>query len=564
MIEAVLRVPGGWRRFRDPVSVLEARHADDVVPVLDEAERWAAEGRVVVGYVAYEAAAAFGLPTMALDGHFARFGVFSDFEPLPELDFPADPVELDWQPEIDDAAYAAQVGLIREAIGAGDTYQVNFTLRLRAEGEVDRRALFAQITGCRRTMFSAFLDFGDEWVACASPELFFTLSGGAIECKPMKGTAPRGRTTAEDALLAQELAASEKNRAENLMITDMVRNDLGRIAQVGSVVTGPLFEVERFATVHQMTSTVRATTDASLAEIFAALFPAASMTGAPKHHTMEIIRGSEASPRGVYAGTIGSVGPGREARFGVAIRTVVGREPALEYGVGGGIVWDSTASDEAAEWRTKAIVLRPTPAFGLVETIRWTPGEGPWLLDRHLARLADSAAYFDFELDEVGIWAAIGELREDGPRRLRLVVEQSGAFTLNAEALPEWPDAIRVGLASAAVNSGNRLLYHKTTLRTHYPPLGEYDELLLFNERGELTEGTFTNVAYRRGDQWCTPPVACGLLAGTFRAELIERGELREERLLVADLVTVDEVRLLNSVRGWSPAILDFGMWILD
>lgn len=564
MIEALLRVPNGWRRFRNPVSVLEARQPGEVAAVLVEAETHADAGRIVVGYVAYEAAAAFDLAYFPSDQFLARFGVFPEFEPLSELDFAAGAVELDWQPEIDDAAYAAQVGLIREAIAAGDTYQVNFTLRLRAGSRVDRRALFAQMAGCRRTMFSAFLDFGDEWIACASPEQFFSLSGSSIECKPMKGTAPRGRTTSEDASLADQLASSEKNRAENLMITDMVRNDLGRIARVGSVVAEALFAVERFSTVHQMTSTVRAVTDASVPEIFRALFPAASMTGAPKRHTMEIIRECEVSPRGVYAGAIGSIGPGREARFGVAIRTVVGRGSHLEYGVGGGIVWDSTASDEAAEWRTKAVVLRPSPSFDLVETIRWTPGEGPWLMERHMARLADSAAYFDFELDTVGIWAAMGELREDGPRRLRLVSTRSGAFSLVAEPLPEWPESFRVALAAQPIDARDAMFYHKTTSRNRYDSLRvpDFDETLLYNEAGEITEGTFTTVAFRREGHWFTPPVECGLLPGTLRAELIDRGELREARLMVDELATVDELRVFNSVRGWSPGISDFRFMI--
>lgn len=558
MIEAILRVPEGWRHFRNPVALLEAWHSDDVTDALAAVEAHAHAGRIAVGYVAYEAATALDphLTTQPSEGPLARFAVFDNFEERTTLGWKRANIELEWRPEIADDVYARGVERIREAIAAGDTYQVNYTLRLRATAQVDRRALFAQISRCGRTQFSAYLDFGEEWIVSASPELFFELQDNQITCRPMKGTAPRGRTTIEDDRIAAELATSEKNRAENLMITDMVRNDLGRIARLGTVVAEPLFEIERYATVHQMTSTIRAATDATLVEIFRAIFPAASMTGAPKRRTMEIIRDNEASPRGVYAGAIGTIGPGRQARMGVAIRTVVGRANDLEYGVGGGIVWDSTATEEAAEWRTKTAILRPAPEFQLVETLRWTPNEGPWLLDRHMARLRASASYFDFEVDEMGIWAAIAELREDGPRRLRLLVDQTGAFQLLAEPLPEWPHEIRVVIAERPVDSLNPLLFHKTTLRHHYPARLGFDETLLVNEHGEVTEGTFTNVGFRRGDQWFTPPVECGLLPGTLRAEMIALGEMREATLLVEQLDQVDELRFFNSVRGWSPAVV--------
>lgn len=569
MVEAILRTEQGWRRFSQPIAVLTARVPSEVVPLLDEVETHAARGGYAVGYVAYEAAQAFdqALVTQAHATPLARFAVFEACEALDDLPFAPALEPLDWQPEIDETTYAARILQIREFIAAGDTYQVNFTLRLRASNDgVAPYALFRQMNACRRTGFASFWQDDELAIACASPECFFELDGDHILSRPMKGTAPRGRTNAEDAEIAVRLAGSEKDRAENLMILDMVRNDLGRIARVGSVRTEDVFRIERYATVHQMTSTAHAETTASLAEIFGALFPAASMTGAPKARTMEIIRDLEASPRGVYSGCIGVVGPGRQARFGVAIRTAVldRRSDEWTYGVGGGIVWDSTPEAEDAEWRNKAaIVLQPPqPEFSLLSTTRWTPEEGYFLLERHLERLADSARYYDWEISLEQVREALNDYAKGltEPRRIRLTVDRHGSVDIQDFELPVWPDSPRIALAPEPVESSFPQLFHKLDRRALYDQMRasrtDVDEVVLFNEAGEITEGTYSNLLVRLGEKVWTTPISCGLVPGVYRAELIARGEVRERVIRVDELAQADEIRLINSVRGMSPPVV--------
>ena len=333
---------------------------------------------------------------------------FGLYEGVEEVELPglgrrgADPSELDWQASVGPAEFHRQMARIKALIRSGDTYQVNYTYRLRTQFAGDPWNFFLRLVAAQDPPYGAFVDTG-EWVICsASPELFFRLDGTRIECRPMKGTAARGRTQAEDLAQAQALQASEKERAENVMIVDMVRHDLGRVAQTGSVKVARLFEVEKYPTIWQMTSTIEAQTEAGLGEIFRALFPAASVTGAPKVRTMQIIAELEPLPRRLYTGTIGFFAPGRRAQFNVAIRTLLAnrRTGCAEYGVGSGITWDSDPEAEWQECRAKARILAPpVPAFSLLETMRWTPEEGYFLLERHLERLQDSALYFGFRLD---------------------------------------------------------------------------------------------------------------------------------------------------------------------
>jgi para-aminobenzoate synthetase/4-amino-4-deoxychorismate lyase len=395
----------------------------------------------------------------------------------------------------------------------------------------------------------------------------------------MKGTAPRGRTLAEDARRIALLAASAKDRAENVMIVDMMRNDLGRIALPGSVRVESLFDIETFPTVHQMTSTVTAKTQAPLAEIFTALFPCASITGAPKIRTTKIIRRLETGPRGVYTGTIGWLGPGRQARFNVAIRTLsldldsavprpfTAPTPArATYGTGGGIVWDSQAEQEYEECRTKALVLNSTGRdFELLETLLWRPDSGFFLLERLLERLGASAIYFSFALDRKSIRQRLQRLASNFPllpHRVRLLLSEQGVASLQAAPMPNrsqrrW----RVALDDRPVHSSNVLLFHKTTQRQIYERAMErhpdFDEVLLWNEKKELTESTRANLAIEIVGHWYTPPIDCGLLGGTYRAELLARGRLKERVLPISALRQASRIRLFNSLRGWLGAEIE-------
>ncbi|MDQ3606465.1 MAG: aminodeoxychorismate synthase component I, partial [Gemmatimonadota bacterium] len=468
-----------------------------------------------------------------------------------------------WRATVAEPEYRASIERIREWIAAGDSYQVNYTLRLRAPFRGDDLALYSRLCRAAGAAYCAYLRIPAFSILSASPELFFRWAAGELELRPMKGTRPRGRWPAEDHALAAELLASAKERAENLMIVDLLRNDAGRISRFGSVEVPRLFEVERYPTVHQLTSTVRSRTQpgATLTEVLRALFPSGSITGAPKVRTMQIIRTLEETPRGVYTGAIGFVSPG-EAVFNVAIRTLVFDHASaeVELGVGGGITYDSEAEAEYRECFAKAAFVRHPPSeFDLLETMLYEPGAGLFLLDEHLARLRASAEYFGFLFDEEsirrrltrGVAGAPGEVL-----RVRLLLSRRGEIRLECRTLPPAPPTpARVCLAAEPVNSANPLLYHKTTQRQLYESRAaarpDCDDVLLVNERGELTESTIANLVVRLGGQLWTPPLEAGLLPGVFRESLLRSGAIRERTLRPVDLRRAEAVFLINSVRRW-------------
>jgi para-aminobenzoate synthetase/4-amino-4-deoxychorismate lyase len=563
-----------WLNFSGPLEILEARRLEEVLPLLRRVEDAARRGHWAAGFVAYEAAPAFDA---ALETHapgplpLAWFGIYAEANVgahrLPTVGADGRPPLQDWQSAITEAEYTQAITQIKEHIAHGQTYQVNFTYRLRAEFGGEPYALFAHLVENQPAPYAAFLDLGRFAICSASPELFFERHGHTVRSKPMKGTAARARTLAEDNAQACALHHSEKNRAENVMIVDMVRNDLGRVAQVGSVCVPKLFETERYPTVWQMTSTVEAETDASLSEIFGALFPCASITGAPKRSTMKIIRALEGTPRGAYCGTVGFIRPNGDAQFNVAIRTVaVDRERGTaEYGVGSGVVWDSVAAEEWAECQIKARVLNAKrPKFDLLESLKWEPMGGYWLLERHLARLKDSAAYFDFavNLDEVRArLEAVAQTLAPAPHKVRVTVSPAGVIQCEAAPLAEnGSKPLTLAIAPTPLASSNVFIFHKTTHRPMYEAARaacpEADEVVLWNERGEVTEALTNNLAVKLAGEWFTPPVACGLLAGTLRAQLLEEGQLRERVILVEELKQAEALAVFNSVRGWRVARL--------
>lgn len=555
-----------WLLFRSPVGVLSASCAADVIPLLDEVERAVAGNLQAVGFLAYEAAPAMD---SALQVHaqgavpLAWFALFDVGEPLPGIGGDA-PLELGpWRPSIDLDTYRLRVERIKSCLREGDTYQVNFTMRLEADFAGAPQSLFARLALAQGTACCMYIETPDFALCSASPELFFRRHGTLLESRPMKGTARRGMTCESDERAAAALRRSAKDRAENVMIVDMVRNDMGRIAAAGSVRVTRLFEIERYPTVLQMTSTVACHTDASLSATMRALFPCASITGAPKVRTMQIIRELEASPRGIYTGSIGHVRGPRDAWFNVAIRTAwIDRKAGrAEYGVGGGIVWDSDADREYEECRTKAGVLRSDAVrFELLETMRWERDRGVFLLDLHIGRLQRSAKYFDFEANPDRIRAEI-EVFCARRRRDRCVVRvrlaQDGSLIIEDRDIEEGAVPRRVALARSPVDTGVPWLYHKTTRRTIYEEAGnsvpEADDVILWNERGEITEATIANVVVEIDGQKLTPPVSCGLLAGTYREWLLARGMISERVVTKEDLLHADGVYLVNSVRRWMP-----------
>lgn len=595
MITAVIYDAGQrkWLRFSQLRQTLHAASLEQVRPLIEKVERLVqVHGWWAAGYLSYEASPAFDF---ALAAHppgalpLVWFGLYDPpqiSDALPEDDLTPGYTLGDWQPSVSLDEYNHAIAAIKDHIARGHTYQVNYTIRLRASFTGNPWRLFRHLEHAQQADYTAYLDLGRFAICSASPELFFSLDGELITTRPMKGTARRGLTLAQDRHQAEWLANSEKNRAENVMIVDMLRSDLGKVAEVGSVQVPHLFALERYPTVWQMTSTVTARTQAALAQVFQALFPCASITGAPKPRTTHIIRSLEPEPRQVYTGAIGFIAPDRQAQFNVAIRTVlVDRQNGLaEYGVGGGIVWDSQAEDEYAECQIKARVLtEQRPHFNLLETLRWQPVQGYLLLEPHLQRLAASAEYFAYSFDPARIRAALGELAASfpaQPQRVRLQLDRSGLIQLAATALsldapsplaafPPVPSALtapplRLRLAPTPVNVQDVFLYHKTTNRRVYDLARQAcsvgcDDVILWNERRELTETTIANLALELGGALFTPPVECGLLPGTYRAWLLAYGLLRERVLHVEDLSRATRIWVLNSVRGAQKGILEVG-----
>ncbi|MBU2261606.1 MAG: aminodeoxychorismate synthase component I [Proteobacteria bacterium] len=562
-----------WLQFLHPRAFLQARSLPDVMPLLEEIQRLVQHrGLYAAGWIGYEAAPAFddALRTHAPTAFpLACFGLFDSPSVLASLPPAADEASITdaWRPSVSRAEYEAAIARIRERIAAGDTYQVNYTLRQWCNFRGNPWDLFLRIG--RGAPYAAFLDTGLFAVCSASPELFFRLENGRLISKPMKGTAPRGRTLAEDRENALWLHRSEKNRAENVMIVDMVRNDMGRIARYGSVRVPRLYDIEKYPTLWQMTSTVESRTVSPLPEILKALFPCASITGAPKPKTMGIIAALETTPRRIYTGAIGYYGPDRRAQFNVAIRTVLIDKIAsrAEYGVGGGIVWDSTAEGEYEECMTKAkIILAPPPhrPFSLLETLRWTRDEGFFLLSRHLERLHSSALYFDYPYDERRIRKALADAAAalgEGPCRVRLLLAPDGAAACQSAPLePPLDRPLLVRLAKEPVHSRDPFLFHKTTRRKLYETaraaFPDADDVLLYNEAGEVTESCIANLVILSEGRLVTPPVDCGLLGGVFRSELLEQGVIYEEKIGLAGLKKAEKIYLINSVRKWQEALL--------
>lgn len=553
--------------FFAPSEVIVAASIDEVRPCLKKVETALASGCWAAGYLAYEAAPAFD-PALAVHSPLASlplavFGLYDDVRTIPLEELPplCDRAWQvgEWAPGVTRAGYDTAIAGIRALIAAGDTYQVNYTFPMNARFQGNALEWFLSLCARQETEHRAWLNFGGNRILSLSPELFFRLEGDLLETRPMKGTMARGRWSGEDEQARQALRDSVKDRAENLMIVDLLRNDMGRISETGSVTVPRLFEVERYGTVWQMTSTIQSRTSAGLADIFAALFPSGSVTGAPKIRAMQIIRDTEPEPRGVYCGAIGWCAPGRRAEFNVAIRTIVMNEQTgqARYAVGGGITWDSTATGEYDECCLKAAFLnRETPSFELLESLRWD-GSQYFLLQEHMDRLTQSAAYFGYPMDAENVLDALQEAVKGWahrPAKVRLLLQKNGVAEVLAAPAPE-PRPVVLRWAAKPVDDTDRFLFHKTTHRRVYDDAFKgrdcADDVLLWNARGEVTESCLANVLVKLDGVWYTPPVSSGLLPGTMRRHLLEAGKIREAVIAREVLNKASELALINSVRGW-------------
>lgn len=573
------RVRGAF--YQKPSQVLRAMQFGEVAAVLDAAHRAAREGAWVLGGLRYEAASAFdsALQSHACEGPLAEFAIFEcEPEAWPEPGEAASAGLLSgaWSDSQLEVHECAQIERIREWIRAGDCYQVNLTTRLQADSAgVDLAAYFLALHRAQSGGFSLFLR--EQGVASVSPELFFdwrpvpdAATAWLLAAQPMKGTAARGRDVVEDEAAQAHLRTSEKERAENLMIVDLLRNDMSRVAQLGTVRVPRLFELHALPTVWQMTSTVTAVSAPRLplSAIFAALFPCGSVTGAPKIRAMQIIRELEPQARGWYCGALGLLQPGGVATFNVPIRTVEQRGPErLQVGVGSAITLDSEAHAEVAEWRAKArFLLRAQAPISALETLRLENGQ--YLrLAHHLARLQRTTQHFGIKFSISDLRRQLDTLAQSqgpGPWRVRITVSPQGAVQLQCLSLPPTPMCVILALAPSPIDTqgpGAEFIQHKTTRREAYEffsstkPAQAFD-VLLWNAEGELSECSFGNVALKIDGRWLTPRLEAGLLPGVYREELLQLGHLSEARLLKSDLARAQDLAFFNSLRGWCQASL--------
>jgi para-aminobenzoate synthetase / 4-amino-4-deoxychorismate lyase len=561
--EILLKRNNEWLHFANPHRITSVADIDDVHKALQEIERLVEENNWhAAGFVSYEAAPAFDNALHVLgagDFPLLWFGLYPEPNTIKTSEVLRDLgglVTSNWQAGIDRESYNTAIEKIKAAIALGKTYQVNYTMRLNSECSGREWEFFLNLAQAQNK-YAAYIDTGRHVVCSASPELFFKLDGNKIYSRPIKGTIKRGRTTLEDKEQAELLHNSIKNRAENVMIVDMIRNDLGRIAETGSVQAPELFTIEKYPTLFQMTSTVQAKTSASVTEIFSALFPCASITGAPKVSTMKIIAELETTPRKIYTGSIGYISPNRKAQFNVAIRTaLIDREnKTVEYGVGGGVVWDSTSADEYSEALLKARVLAESPReFSLIETLLWTPEDGYFLRGKHSARMQDSADYFNFPFSSKGFEQHLNQLAKDfnSPQRVRILLNKHSEFKTEAKDYLSQGKVFRVCIAKEPINSNDLFFFHKTTHREMYPSIpAAFDDILLYNENDELTEFTIGNLVVEMDGKLFTPPISSGLLAGTFRSHLLETGKIKERALHKNELGKYTKLFLINSVRKW-------------
>jgi para-aminobenzoate synthetase/4-amino-4-deoxychorismate lyase len=559
--------------FQEPDHIIEAKSLSDVSDALAQIDEAHRRGKWLAGFISYDAGLAFEkkLHRTPIDTSLPLvwFGEYNTpiLNPSVQFNHPQGVAERVGF-NVSKQDYTTTIAKILAYIEAGDVYQVNFTGKLTFEFQGSAVELYETLRQKQSVAYAAFLNLGERAVLSFSPELFFRINHtGIIESKPMKGTAPRARTTAEDEAVATWLKGDEKNRAENLMILDLIRNDFGRICKTGSITAPSLFVVERFQTLFQMTSTVRGELKDGITfkEIFESIFPCGSITGAPKIRAMQLISELEAAPRGIYTGAIGFISPKKETCFSVAIRTLVVENKSVtslvgEMGIGSGVTIDSQSQTEYDECLLKANFLtQPAEAFTLIESMKF---HGNYcLLEKHLARLKDSAAYFDFNLNEPSLRAMLVRyaktLDEKTHYKVRVSLAKSGRVAVSHERIEPTHGIGAVAIAETRTNSNDTFFYHKTSRRQIYDAASQLarqlglSDFIFLNERDEVSEGAISNVFVEKGGQLFTPPISSGVLAGVYRAHVLETYPQASERVLqLEDLRSAERIWICNSVRG--------------
>ena len=548
--------------FSQPVKELKTRELAEVRAILQEVEDWQKKGFYAVGYVSYEAAPAFEeklqVHKAPLLGEYLIY--FTIHDRADEAPFPLayDEVEMpaQWQSLTTEQEYEKAIATVHHHIRQGDTYQVNYTVQLSAElNPQDSWAIYNRLVVEQNAAYNAYVEHDEQAILSISPELFFEEHRGELTTRPMKGTTNRGLTVAADLEQADWLRQDPKNRAENMMIVDLLRNDMNRISEIGSERVEQLCQAEQYSTVWQMTSTIKSQLrpEIGLGEIFQALFPCGSITGAPKISTMKIIKETEKAARGVYCGTVGICLPDQRRIFNVAIRTIQLEDGKAIYGVGGGITWDSTWESEYIETQQKSAVLyRKNPQFVLITTGKIEEGRLTFQ-DQHLKRLREAARYFAYPFDEeklkVELNQTLAELDPSTDYRLRISIAKSGKMTCKLEKLQALPEAFcKAILVPQNTNLQRPFTYFKTSYRPHLD-LGQQEQIY-YNSQGQLLESSIGNLVLQLDGHLYTPPVELGLLDGIYRQHLLATGQATERSLSLDDLKSAEKIYACNALRG--------------
>lgn len=547
--------------FTKPIKELKTRDIDQVEALLKEVETYQEAGFYAVGYVSYEAAPAFEKklavhPAPLMGEYLLYFTIHEEVETLPfPEDYEAVDLPANWKEEVEAPAYQEAIKTIHHHIRQGDTYQVNYTVQLSQELETDPLAIYNRLVVEQKAHYNAFIQHDDVAILSISPELFFEQEDRLLTTRPMKGTTRRGLTNQADLKEAAWLEADPKNRAENMMIVDLLRNDMNRISEIGSEQVTRLCQVEQYSTVWQMTSTIesRLRPEVDLVQAFQALFPCGSITGAPKISTMEIIQKTEIAPRGVYCGTIGILLPRGKRIFNVAIRTLQMQGTKSIYGVGGGITWDSKWEGEYQETKQKSAVLyRQEPRFELLTTGRIHQGELTFL-EQHLTRLREASRYFAYPFNEPKL---LNDLQEELTHldpsldyRCRIALQKNGSFHLVITELTDLPASyLQTQLTEQKIDLATPFTYFKTSQRNHLA--ANHREQIFYLPNGSLLETTIGNLILEIEGKLYTPPAYLPLLDGIYRRHLLETQQVEEKLLTLKDLKNADRIYACNALRG--------------
>ena len=581
-----------WLLFHNPLKIYSTYNVNKIISTLEEIEEQTKrENLFAAGFISYEAAPAFDNAFKVKKSQnfpLLWFGLY----PKPKTLFMGIDINniipqtkqrseyfSKFTPEISKKEYNFAFKKIKNLIEKGDCYQVNFSFGLKNQSKPNAPGLFRMMHAHQPGKFSSYIKTNTFSICSISPELFFSLNQNRLVSVPMKGTSRRGLWYEQDISFMKYLKTSPKEKSENVMIVDMVRNDMGKIAQDGSVKVVSLFDVERYPTLLQMTSTIECTTDKNISQIFSALFPGASITGAPKIRASEIIYDIEKSPRKIYTGAIGFIAPERKARFSIAIRTLLidEKHKTTEYRIGSGIVWNSDVQKEWDECHTKANILKKnTKNFSLIETLLWQPDTHFYLLEEHLQRLKNSAEYFLFSIDPDQIKKKITDygksltlthsnhinVSDKQDHKVRVLVSNNGEVHIESYKLKKNPEKYFAGIAEKPVDNSDIFLYHKTTNRDAYERalinFKKGHDLLFYNHKGELTESSTANIVCKIDGVLFTPPVECGLLSGVYRNFLLQKKQVKEKKIHIKELRQASRIYLINSVRKmWEIVLMD-------